>query len=296
MKILLAVLLLSVLASAQFVSTPVATTTPTTASVSFTTSSPCIAIFDFGLTTALGTNLTDMTAVSTHNFNLTGLAAATSYYDSIKCTDSLGDLVTSPGGTFKTAGSAPAATVSVTPAALSFPNATVGTTTAVQYVTLAASGTAPITISKGFTFTGTEFKFGGSGTCKVNQVLTTGQNCTAGVVFTPTATGTHSGTLTLNDNATANPQVVPLSGTIAGVTPPPAHSVTLNWTPSTSVTTSTLVLRNGALLATMPSTDTTYKDSTVVPGQTYTYDVEAETSGGLVSIPSNVVSAVIPTP
>src|SRR5207253_3020646 len=40
-----------------------------------------------------------------------------------------------------------------------------------------------------------------------------GANCTINVTFTPTATGTRSGALTVTDNATNSPQTASLSGT-----------------------------------------------------------------------------------
>ncbi|PYV35157.1 MAG: hypothetical protein DMG22_03325, partial [Acidobacteria bacterium] len=50
-----------------------------------------------------------------------------------------------------------------------------------------------------------------------------GANCTINVTFTPAATGTRSGTLTVTDNATNSPQTASLTGTgnttTAGLTP-----------------------------------------------------------------------------
>ena len=298
--LLLSLLLFPALAFAQFLTPPLVTLTPTSATVTFTTCAPSVGTIDYGPTTSYGSTLSDMAATATHTFMLSGLLPSTTYYYKLVATDASGNIVTSgagSGGMFKTAGAAPAATVSLTPPSLTFANATLNTATAVQYVTIAASGAAPITITKGFSFTGTEFKFGGAGTCKINQVLFTGQSCTAGVVFTPVVTGTHSGTLVINNNATVNPQIVPLTGTVAGVTPPPAHRTVLTWTPSISVgVMNTLVFRNNALLTTLAANATTYTDTSVGAGQTYTYDVEAQAPAGLVSPPSNVVTITVPTP
>jgi len=77
-------------------------------------------------------------------------------------------------------------------------------------VTLSNTGTASLSIS-GIT---TSSKFAvTSGTNACGSNLAAGSNCLIYVTFTPTATGTQSGTLSITDNASGSPQSVPLSGT-----------------------------------------------------------------------------------
>jgi endoglucanase len=79
-------------------------------------------------------------------------------------------------------------------------------------------------------------------------------------------------------------------------------SVTLNWTASSSTGTANYkVLRGSQVIATLGATITTYADSNVTSGQTYTYQVQAVNSGGATSDLSNSVSVKytapsIPTP
>ncbi len=102
----------------------------------------------------------------------------------------------------------PNATLSATSLSLS---ATVGTTSAPQPVTLSNYGTATLNISSITRSAG----FGETDDCSGS--LVSGSSCTISVTFTPTVTGTESGTLTVTDDAPGNPQTVSLSGTgVAG--------------------------------------------------------------------------------
>ena len=104
-------------------------------------------------------------------------------------------------------GSGPA--LSLSPTSLTFAPQTVGTTSSAQFVTVTNTG------SETLTFTGDmvsgDFALAGLGTCGTS--LAPGANCTISIHFTPTATGTRTGVLTIPDNAPDNPQTVPLSGT-----------------------------------------------------------------------------------
>ena len=99
--------------------------------------------------------------------------------------------------------------VSLSPASLSFGNQTVSTTSTVRYVTLSNTGNATLTFSGSFAISG-DFHFAGLGTC--GSSVAAGASCTISVKFTPTATGTRTGTVTLNDNAPNSPQSISLSG------------------------------------------------------------------------------------
>ena len=105
-------------------------------------------------------------------------------------------------------GSGPAA--SLQPSSLSFGGQPINTTSSPKSVTLSNTGTASLSIS-GIT---TSSKFAvTSGTNACGSNLAAGSNCLIYVTFTPTATGTQSGTLSITDNASGSPQSVPLSGT-----------------------------------------------------------------------------------
>jgi len=99
--------------------------------------------------------------------------------------------------------------VSLSPTSLAFGNQAVGTTSAVKYVTLTNTGNATLTFSGSFLISG-DFAFAGLGTC--GSTVAAGASCTISVKFTPTATGTRTGAVTLNDNAPNTPQKISLSG------------------------------------------------------------------------------------
>ncbi len=111
------------------------------------------------------------------------------------------------------AGTAP--TVSLSTATVSFSNEPVGTTSAASAVTVTNSGTASLTFTS-IAATG-DFAVATSGTtCSTSAPVAAGSNCVINVTFTPTATGSRSGSLTLTDNASGSPQMVSLSGTGTG--------------------------------------------------------------------------------
>jgi fibronectin type 3 domain-containing protein len=115
------------------------------------------------------------------------------------------------------------------------------------------------------------------------------------VQFSPTVTGSLSGTISIVSNATGSPATVTLSGT--GVI---QHSVALSWIASTSTVSGYNVYRsttsgsgyvkiNSALV-----TGLTYTDSNVTSGTTYYYVTTAVDSSGNESTFSNQATAVIP--
>jgi hypothetical protein len=96
----------------------------------------------------------------------------------------------------------------------------VGTISSAQFVTFTNTGSSTINFGAE-TITG-DFTWGGLGTC--GSSLAVGGNCAMSIKFKPTTTGTRTGSLTVNDNASGSPQVVSLTGT--GTTSAPAVSVT----------------------------------------------------------------------
>ncbi len=154
----------------------------------------------------------------------------------------------------------PAPGASVSPSALTFPSQPVGTTSSPLGVTVSNIGKGVLTVS-GVKFSGTNAsEFNQTNNCASVQP---GAACTINVVFTPTAGGSATASLAINDNVVGSPQTVALSGTATAptvtVTPSalafPAQavgtssspaSVTLNNTSSKAVLTVSSVAVTGA--------------------------------------------------
>jgi hypothetical protein len=107
----------------------------------------------------------------------------------------------------------------VSPSSLTFAAQLVGTTSAAQTVTLSNSGSAALAIASIVT----SAQFSQSGTC--GATLTGGASCFINVVFSPTAAGMVSGSLTVTDNSggvLGSIQRVMLAGTGVAVLHPVA--------------------------------------------------------------------------
>jgi hypothetical protein len=96
--------------------------------------------------------------------------------------------------------------LSANPASLAFGSQVVNTTSAPQAVTVTNTGTGSASVS-GVSVTGDFAQANNCGT------VAAGASCTVNVTFRPTATGTRTGTLTVNSDATNNPTTIALSGT-----------------------------------------------------------------------------------
>ena len=109
------------------------------------------------------------------------------------------------------------------PGALTFPVQIVGTPSASQSVTLTAAGSQPLILAG--SATSGDFAFATTDTsCPYSGgTVPSGDTCTIDVTFTPTATGTRNGSVTINDNASGSPQSVKLAGT--GVSTAPVASI-----------------------------------------------------------------------
>jgi hypothetical protein len=175
---------------------------------------------------------------------------------------------------------------------LGFGNVNTGSSST-QSITLTNSGNASITVSQ-ITESGAGFSLSGAGT---PVTLSSGQAMSFGVIFSPTATGAVSGTVTVASTATGSPSSIALSGTGLQST---THSVALAWAPSTSTVSGYNVYRsttsgsgyakiNSALVGAV-----TYNDTSVQSGTTYYYVVTAVDSGGNESADSNQATAVLP--
>jgi hypothetical protein len=183
-------------------------------------------------------------------------------------------------------------TISLSATSISFGSVTTGTSST-HGVTVTNTGNASVKItqiglsgSAGFSLTG----------AAVPVTLSPSQNLAFNVVFNPSAAGNAAGSIALTSNATGSPSTISLSGT--GVQPA-THSVTLDWTASTSTVSGYNVYRstvsgtgytriNGGLVA-----STAYTDSNVQSGTTYFYVTTAVDSNGNESNNSNEASALV---
>ena len=107
--------------------------------------------------------------------------------------------------------------VGLSTAYLSFGNQTTGTTSAAQTVTVTNTGVAPLTFSYIQIQGLNPNDFTQTNNCPTS--LAVGASCTVTATFTPAATSTRSGNVTLIDNASDSPETIVLSGT--GVSPNP---------------------------------------------------------------------------
>jgi hypothetical protein len=113
----------------------------------------------------------------------------------------------------------PTGTVSLTlsTTAVTFPGSImIGQSSAAQYVLITSTGTSPLVVS-GVTVGGANpgdfIVTNQAGTCTTGASLVNHAECNLRVVFAPTATGTRSAILFINDNASGSPQQVTVSGT-----------------------------------------------------------------------------------
>ncbi len=108
--------------------------------------------------------------------------------------------------TIALSGSGFVTTGTFTPGALSFGNVAVGSSGSAQVVTVKNTGGVAMTVS------GMSVSTGFAQTSNCSSVPVNG-NCSISVTFAPTTSGAQSGTLTINDNAQGNPNIITLSGT-----------------------------------------------------------------------------------
>ena len=100
----------------------------------------------------------------------------------------------------------PAPVVAFAPVNLAFPAQPVKTPSTAQVVTLSNTGSATLDLSA-IQITG---DFAQANNCP--STLAANSSCTINVTFTPTASGTRTGSLTVSDNAQGSPQMVNITG------------------------------------------------------------------------------------
>jgi len=119
-------------------------------------------------------------------------------------------------------GTGPPSAIVTTPPTVSFGSQTVGTTSAAQSIMI--TNAASVSLIFTAIAADSDFAVEASGTtCSTSTPLDAGATCAIAVTFTPSATGTRTGTLTLSDNVSGS-QFVALtgSGTAPGVTLTPS--------------------------------------------------------------------------
>ena len=182
--------------------------------------------------------------------------------------------------------------LTIAPTALSFGNATVGSSVS-QSSNLSASG-ASVTVSSA-SLSSAEFSLTG---ISLPVTITAGQSVPVTVTFSPQSSGSASGVLTVASNG-SNTATQTLSG--VGVAPV-QHSVSLSWTDSNSGIAGYNIYRGnsagGPFTQINSGLDATpaYNDTSVVAGQTYYYVATAVNESGAESAYSNEVEGVIPSP
>jgi hypothetical protein len=97
-------------------------------------------------------------------------------------------------------------TVTLTPNSLNFGNQTVGTASSPQTVTLANNQSVSLSI----TSVAASGDYSQTNTCGTS--VPANGSCTISVTFTPTTSGTRTGTLTVTDNGPGSPQMASLTG------------------------------------------------------------------------------------
>ncbi|MGA9393151.1 MAG: choice-of-anchor D domain-containing protein [Candidatus Sulfotelmatobacter sp.] len=185
-------------------------------------------------------------------------------------------------------------TLAVSPTAVNFGSAEVGTTVT-QTGTLSA-GNAAITVSSAGV-SGSQFSLSG---ISLPVTIAAGSSKSFQLAYAPTTAGTASANVTFLSNASNSSATLPLTGTATAAPPP---SVTLSWNASTSsgvdgynlyrgtVSGGPYTRLNSTLNTTMSATD-----NTVAAGQTYYYVTTAVNAAGTESAYSNQVQAVVPSP
>lgn len=188
---------------------------------------------------------------------------------------------------------ATSATLAVNPTSLSFGSVALGSNQALSGALVATGGSVNVTTvdqtGQGFTLSGITFPV----------TVTPGQNVPFTVTFAPSVSGSASGSLSFESNASNSPANVSLSGTGTGSSGG-SHSVGLSWQASTSTVAGYNVYRGvvsgGPYVKINTSLDaaTTYSDATVVSGTTYYYVATSVDSSNNESPFSNEVSAAVP--
>ena len=193
-------------------------------------------------------------------------------------------------GTSNTAG----AQLSVSPTTLSFGSVTIGNSKALTGSIQAANSDVTVASASwngtGYTVSGITFPV----------TVKAGTSASFTVTFAPQSTGSIPGNISFVSNAANSPTAETFSGT--GAQAAVQHTVSLNWTPSTSTVIGYNVYRgttSGGPYTRVNSslrTTTNYSDGTVQSGQVYYYVATSVDSNADESSFSGEATAVVPSP
>ncbi len=134
--------------------------------------------------------------------------------------------------------------LTLNPTSISFGSVTVGQTSPVLFATLTNTGNASLTITND-AITAGDFNWGDEGTCNYGT-LAPGATCKYSAKFTPTATGTRTGIITIYSTASNSTVTLPLSGIGTAAT-----SGTLGASPATLALGSVVVGTSGSASGTL---------------------------------------------
>jgi hypothetical protein len=180
-------------------------------------------------------------------------------------------------------GSGIASIAGLAPSSLTFASQTLGTTSAAQTITLTNSGDATLNI----TSIAASGDFAQSNNC--TAVLATSSSCSINVTFTPNATGTRSGTLTIaDDSLTGSPQTASLSGT--GAPASTATSVASSLNPSTFGQTVTFTATVQVSSGSSPTGTVTFLDGVTALGTGSLTNSTAQFSTSVLAVGSHSVT------
>jgi hypothetical protein len=188
-----------------------------------------------------------------------------------------------------------AGTLAVSNSTMAFGNVALGSSTA-QTGKLTAA-TSAVTISSaswngdGFSVSGITFPV----------TLTPGQRASFTVSFAPQASGPVSGGISFLSNAANSPTTETFTGTGSLSSGPPAHSVSMSWSPSPSTVIGYNVYRGTtpggpypSKLTSSPQSATSLVDNTVAAGTTYYYVATSVDQNSVESTYSNQFTATVP--
>jgi len=184
--------------------------------------------------------------------------------------------------------------ISLSPGSLSFGNQPVDVPSSPETITLSNISGALLSLSA-LTFTGANSgDFSENNTCGVS--LAVGGSCNVVILFTPSASGSRSASLSVTNTLTGNLLTASLTGT-------GTHDVVLTWGASPGAAGYDIYRGSSSggegstPLNSTPVTGTKYEDTTVSAGQTYYYEITAVAANGSTqSGKSSQVSATVPSP
>jgi Beta-propeller repeat/Abnormal spindle-like microcephaly-assoc'd, ASPM-SPD-2-Hydin len=156
---------------------------------------------------------------------------------------------------------------------------TIGSPTSAQSVTLKDTGQGTLDISS-IAITGTaSADFSQTNTCQAQ--LASGSSCTFSVIFTPTASGVRTASLTITDNAPGSPHNITLQGTGAQVKAPTIAPLTLTFP------TEPLSSTSAAMTVTVTNNDSASALALSTPVITGDFQLAAQPGSCGASLPAN---------